>query len=64
MQNIDLATLVIIASTVIITLIGFKDRSFFEKYKFNIAGIKKGEKVRLFLLVFYMQMSIICCLTC
>ena len=48
MQNIDVATLVIIASTVIITLIGFKDRSFFEKYKFNIAGIKKGEKVRLF----------------
>ena len=48
MQNIDLATLVIIASTVIVTLIGFKDRSFFEKYKFNIAGIKKGEKVRLF----------------
>ena len=48
MQNINLATLVIIASTVIITLIGFKDRSFFEKYKFNIAGIKKGEKVRLF----------------
>ena len=30
MQNIDLATLVIIASTVIITLIGFKDRSFFK----------------------------------
>jgi hypothetical protein len=48
MQNIDLATLVIIASTVIVTLIGFKDRSFFDKYKFNIAGIKKGEKVRLF----------------
>ena len=48
MQNIDLATLVIIASTVIVTLIGFKDRSFFEKYKFNIAGLKKGEKVRLF----------------
>ena len=47
-QNINLATLIIIASTVIITLIGFKDRSFFEKYKFNIAGIKKGEKVRLF----------------
>ena len=48
MQNINLATLVIITSTVIITLIGFKDRSFFEKYKFNIAGIKKGEKLRLF----------------
>lgn len=48
MQNIDLATLVIIAATVIITLIGFKDSTFFDKYKFNISGIKKGEKVRLF----------------
>jgi len=47
MQNIDLATLVIIAATVVVTLIGFKDRSFFERYKFNIAGIKRGEKVRL-----------------
>ena len=64
MQNIDVATLVIIASTVIVTLIGFKDRSFFEKYKFNIAGIKKGRRLDYFLQGFYMQMSIICCLTC
>ena len=48
MQNIDLATLVIIAATVVVTLIGFKDSTFFDKYKFNISGIKKGEKVRLF----------------
>ena len=41
MQNIDLATLVIIAATVVVTLIGFKDSTFFDKYKFNISGIKK-----------------------
>ena len=48
MQNIDTATLVLIAATVVVTLIGFKDRAFFDKYKFNIAAINKGEKVRLF----------------
>ena len=47
MQNIDIATLLLIAATVVVTLIGFKDRAFFERYKFNIAAIKKGEKVRL-----------------
>ena len=46
MQNINLATLVIIASTVIITLIGFKDIYFFEKYKFNILAIKSNEWIR------------------
>lgn len=48
MQNLDLATLVIIAATVVVTLMGFKDTSFFDRYKFNIAGIKKGEKLRMF----------------
>ena len=33
MQNIDLATLVIIAATVVVTLIGIKDSTFFDKYK-------------------------------
>ena len=47
MQNIDTATLLLIAATVVVTLIGFKDNAFFERYKFNIAAIKKGEKVRL-----------------
>ena len=42
MQNIDIATLLLIAATVVVTLIGFKDRAFFERYKFNIAAIKKG----------------------
>ena len=48
MQNIHIATIVIIAANVIISLRGFKDFSFFEKYKFNIAGIRKGEQIRMF----------------
>jgi membrane associated rhomboid family serine protease len=48
MQNPDIATIVLIAANVIISLKGFKDAHFFEKYKFNIAGINRGEKVRMF----------------
>ncbi|RMA58930.1 rhomboid family intramembrane serine protease [Ulvibacter antarcticus] len=48
MQNIDIATLIIIAANVIISLKGFKDYAFFEKYKFNIAGIRRGEQIRMF----------------
>ena len=47
MPKIDIATLVIIAANVIITLKGFNDFSFFEKYKFNIAGIRRGEQIRM-----------------
>ena len=47
MQGINTATLIIIAANVIISFIGFKDFSFFEKYKFNIAGIRRGEQVRM-----------------
>jgi len=48
MQNINIATLLLIAANVIISLKGFKDFEFFEKYKFNIAGIRRGEKLRMF----------------
>ena len=47
MPKIDIATIVIIALNVIITLKGFNDFSFFEKYKFNIAGIRRGEQIRM-----------------
>ena len=47
MQNIHIATIIIIALNVIISLRGFKDISFFEKYKFNVAAIRKGEQVRM-----------------
>jgi membrane associated rhomboid family serine protease len=43
----DIITLIIIAATSIISYKGFNDRYFFEKYKFNIAAIKRGEKIRL-----------------
>ena len=47
MENINMATLAIIAANVIISLKGFKDFSFFEKYKFNIGGIRRGEQFRM-----------------
>lgn len=48
MGSIDLVTLVIIAANVMISVKGFNDFSFFEKYKFNIAGIRNGEQIRFF----------------
>lgn len=48
MQNLDIATIVIIAANVIISMKGFNDFPFFEKYKFNIAGIRRGEHIRMF----------------
>jgi membrane associated rhomboid family serine protease len=48
MQNIHPATIAIIAANVLISLKGFSDFSFFEKYKFNIAGIRRGEQIRFF----------------
>ncbi len=48
MGNMHLATLAIIAANVIISMKGFKDFSFFEKYKFNIGGIRRGEQFRMF----------------
>ena len=47
MQNIHVATLIIIAANVLISMKGFKDFEFFEKYKFNIAGIRRGEQLRM-----------------
>jgi len=46
--NLDIVTIVIIAANVIISLKGFSDFNFFEKYKFNIGGINRGEKIRMF----------------
>jgi len=46
--NLDIVTIVIIAANVIISLKGFSDFNFFEKYKFNIGGINRGEKIRIF----------------
>jgi membrane associated rhomboid family serine protease len=48
MGNLSLITIGIIAANVIISYKGFNDYSFFEKYKFNIGGIVRGEQIRLF----------------
>jgi len=47
MGKLNIITIIVIAANVIFSLKGFKDFSFFEKYKFNIGGIKRGEKVRM-----------------
>ena len=46
-MNISIYLLIIIAINIICSFKGFKDRSFFETYKFNVGGIKRGEKLRL-----------------
>ncbi|RSK40283.1 rhomboid family intramembrane serine protease [Mangrovimonas spongiae] len=48
MGNLSFVTLVIIAANAIISFKGFNDYSFFEKYKFNIGGIRRGEQFRMF----------------
>lgn len=47
MGKLDLVTIIIIAANVIISYKGFSDYSFFEKYKFNVGGVKRGEKIRM-----------------
>ena len=48
MGDLNLVTIIIIAANVIISFKGFNDRAFFEKYKFNSAAVKRGEKIRIF----------------
>ena len=47
-MKIHLATIAIIAANVLISLRGFNDLHFFERYKFGIGAIKAGQKDRLF----------------
>ncbi len=46
-MDIDLATIAIIAANVIISLRGFNNISFFERYKFSIRAIQAGQKDRM-----------------
>jgi len=48
MQHIHPATIAIILINVLVSIKGFNDFSFFEKFKFNIAGIRRGEQIRMF----------------
>lgn len=47
MGDIAIVTIVIILANVLISYKGFNDLSFFEKYKFNIGAIRRGEKLRI-----------------
>ena len=48
MGNLNLVTIIIIIANIIISNKGFTDYDFFEKYKFHVGGIQRGEKIRLF----------------
>ena len=47
MGNLDLITIIIIAANVIISYKGFGDYEFFEKYKFQVGAVRRGEQIRL-----------------
>ncbi|WP_053991217.1 rhomboid family intramembrane serine protease [Mangrovimonas sp. TPBH4] len=47
-MNLSLVTIIIIAANVIVSYKGFGDYGFFERYKFNVGGIKRGEQIRMF----------------
>ncbi len=47
MPGIDITTLLIIAANALISVKGFNDYTFFEKYKFNVAAIRRGEQIRM-----------------
>ena len=47
MYDLHIATIAIIAVNVLVSLKGFNDTSFFERYKFGIGAIKAGQKERI-----------------
>jgi membrane associated rhomboid family serine protease len=46
-MNLHIATIAVIAANILVSLRGFKDYSFFERYKFNIGAILGGQKDRM-----------------
>lgn len=47
MGNLSIIVIVLIAINVLVSMNGFNNFSFFEKYKFNIGGIRRGEQLRM-----------------
>ncbi|MEM9143268.1 MAG: rhomboid family intramembrane serine protease [Bacteroidota bacterium] len=47
MQQLDLATILIIGANVLVSIKGFNDLVFFDRYKFGIAAIRAGQKERM-----------------
>jgi membrane associated rhomboid family serine protease len=48
MGKIDLVTIIIIGANIVISYKGFSDYGFFDKYKFNVGGVRRGEQFRMF----------------
>ncbi|MEP4948970.1 MAG: rhomboid family intramembrane serine protease, partial [Flavobacteriaceae bacterium] len=46
MYNLHAVTIAIIAANIIVSLRGFSDTVFFDRYKFSIGGIKAGQRER------------------
>ncbi|MEZ4968188.1 MAG: rhomboid family intramembrane serine protease [Flavobacteriaceae bacterium] len=47
MNNIHIATIAIMAANVLVSLKGFNDQTFFERYKFGVGAIQSGQKDRM-----------------
>lgn len=47
MGKLDLVTIIIIGANILISYKGFSDYGFFEKYKFNVGGVRRGEQFRM-----------------
>lgn len=47
MMKIDTITLIVIAANVLFSIKGFNDFSFFERYKFQIGAVQRGERIRM-----------------
>lgn len=47
MNNFHVATMALIAANVIVSLKGIDDRSFLERYKFEVGAIRSGQKERM-----------------
>lgn len=45
-MNLYLATILLIAANVVVSLKGFNDLGFFDRYKFNISAIRAGQRER------------------
>lgn len=48
MGNLSLFIIIIIAANALISYKGFNDYAFFERYKFNVGSITRGEQFRMF----------------
>ncbi|MEM1336200.1 MAG: rhomboid family intramembrane serine protease [Bacteroidota bacterium] len=46
MYNLHMATIAIMAANVVVSLRGFSDQRFFERYKFSVGAIKAGQRER------------------